>query len=435
MKPIRIILLLLLLPFPLSSASAATQTQPADSRLGLSAMPARAWRLSATQAGAGGATQTSQLLPPVDEDLCPGEVLSFELTIHLPRTPAKGDLVFAFDSTGSMGGVIEAAQINATRIMDDLNRLISDVRFGVIDIEDYPLEPYGVPNINEPYRLRQHLTADRNAIRFAIEELSPNSGSDLPEAYTRAIYEAHADPNIGWREDARRLLLLFGDSVAHDDGLNEGIPNPPYHPFSNPHWRTGYAPTYLDPGRDGVPGTPDDLDFQTELTALIDQDITLLSVVTSSTFLRPNQGELVIYWNTWATQTGGKAVPLWNASDLPELIRDLVEETIVGVIKRLALQTEPDSFETWVYSDPAEITDITVPSDGAFSFIGKVQPPTDAKAGTYQFRIVAVGDGIPYGEVPVTITVPEECFPDPEYPNWYYLPLIAAERVEPEPLE
>lgn len=367
--------------------------------------------------------QSSQSQPPIDENLCPGEILPFEMTVTLPRAPAKGDIVFAFDTTGSMGGVIFSAQTNAMRIMEDLNRLIPNVQFGVIDMEDYPLAPYGDPGMTEAYRLRQRLTDNRDAVRNAINALAANMGNDLPEAYARVVHEAHADSNIGWRENARHLLLTFGDSVAHDDDLNKGVPYPqPYNPGQR--WQTGLPPSFLDPGRDGVPGTPDDLDFQSELTRLAEQNITLLSVVTSSTFPRPTHSELVTYWNTWAARTGGKAVPLWNAGDLPELIRRLVEETIVGVIKRLTLQAVPEFFAPWVVFDPAEINDIPVPTDTTFSFLGRVETPADARAGTYQFRILVIGDGIIYGERPVTITVPGACFPDPDYPTWYYLPLI-----------
>ncbi|MFQ5858587.1 MAG: hypothetical protein ACE5LU_23555 [Anaerolineae bacterium] len=374
-----------------------------------------------------------QLMAPIYEDLCPGEIFHFQFTIYLPRTPAKGDIILAFDTTNSMQGVIHAAQENAIRIMDDLNGLISDVHFGVIDIEDYPLDPYGESG-NEAYRLRQPLTSNRDAVRAAIEALWANGGGDLPEAYTRAIHEAHADPRIGWRDNARRLLLIFGDSAPHDDALNEGIPSPPYRPPWDWDWETGLPPSFLDPGRDGVPGTSDDLDFQTELAALTEHNITLLSVVTSSTFPQPDHSELVTYWNAWAARTGGKAVPLWNASELPELIRDIVEDTIVGVIKRLALHAEPEYYRSWVYSDPAEITDIPVPSDGPYSFLGRVEVPPDIPAGTYRFRIIALGDGINYGEKPVEITVPKECFPpNPDYPNWYYLPLISKEHAVPPP--
>lgn len=364
------------------------------------------------------------ILPPIEEELCPGEVLPFELTVYLPRTPAKGDIIFAFDTTGSMGPVIQAAQSNAIRIMNDLNNLISDVRFGVIDIEDYPIEEYGADE-NVAYRLRQPLTGDWNAVRVAIDTLQANAGSDQPEAYTRGLYEAYADYRVGWREDARRLLLIFGDSFAHDNALNEGISNPPYQPIPNPDWRTGHPPSFLDPGRDGVPGTADDLDFHTELAALARRDITLLAVIPEPWYPAPTQAELVTYWNIWAKQTGGKAVRLWDAGDLPELIRELVEETIVGIIRRLAVEAEPEFFEPWVYSDPAEINDVPIPMDGELSFLGKVQAPPDAVAGTYQFFVKVYGDGIVYAEKPVTITVPEECFPEVDYPYWYHLPLLA----------
>lgn len=403
MKYLQVVLVLALLLL-MGPAASGTQAQPAR---GDPAPP-----------------EPNQILPPVDENLCPGEILPFQLTIYPPSRPAKGDILFAFDTTASMGGVISSAQENAVVIMNDLNRLISDVRFGVVDIEDYPIEPYGAPGDNQAYRLTQPLTTNRDAVRAAINSLAPNSGGDFPEAYTRAIHEAHADPQIGWREDARRLLLMFGDSVPHDDALNEGIGSPPYRPPANGMWETGHPPSFLDPGRDGVPGTRDDLDLQVELARLTDNDISLLHVVTSSTFIQPDQADLVIYWNTWATSTGGKAVPLWNARDLPELIRQLVEDTVVGVIKRLTLHTAPASYGSWVEFNPAEIRDIPIPSDGALSFLGRVKPPPDARAGTYHFRIIAIGDGIEYGEKPITITVPEWCFPEPDFEYWYYLPLI-----------
>ncbi len=396
----------------ISSISAATYTPAVDVGVSTAGTPE-----------APGQAEPDQLLPPINEDLCPGEIYPFELTIYLPRTPAKGDIIFAFDTTGSMAPVIRSAQENALRIMDDLNSLISDVQFGVIDIEDYPLDPYGADD-NQAYRLRQPLATDRDAVRLAIDALEANSGSDQPEAYTRTIYEAHADSRIGWRDNARRLLLVFGDSFPHDDNLNEGIPHPPYSNKPGQRWETGWPPSYVDPGRDGVPGTADDLDFQTELAALADQDSTLLSVVTPSWYPLPTQSDLVTYWNFWAAPTGGKAVPLWNAGDLPELIRNLVEDTVVGVIKRLTLETDPDFYKSWVVFDPAEINNIVIPMDGALSFLGRVEAPLDAEAGTYRFRILAVGDGILYGEKQVTITVPGACFPDETYPTWYYLPLV-----------
>ena len=366
-----------------------------------------------------------QLLPPIEGELCPGEMLPFDFTVTIPATPVRGDIVFAIDTTGSMGGVIRAAQENALAIMEDLNELIPDVQFGVIDVEDYPTDPYGQP-VNVAYRLRQGVTDDREAVRTAINEMVANAGGDLPEAYTRTFYEAFADPEIGWRPGARRLLLFFGDSVPHDDNLNEGFERPPYVPPGRTDgiWRTGHPPAYLDPGRDGVPGTEDDLDFQTVLQGLKDSEVTLLVVVTSSTFPAPDQRGLVVYWNHWAGITGGRAVPLWNASDLPEVIRDLVKGTITH-INRLAIEADPEWFNDWVFTEPPEMGPIEIPPAGhVFPFFGRIVVPDGTPPGTYHFMLRAIGDGYVYGEKPVTIVVRSDCAP-PALNRWYYLPLVA----------
>jgi len=366
-----------------------------------------------------------QLLPPIEGELCPGESLPFDFTVTIPATPVRGDIVFAIDTTGSMGGVIRAAQENALAIMEDLNELIPDVQFGVIDVEDYPTQPYG-QTVNEAYRLRQSVTSDREAVRAAINDMIANAGGDLPEAYTRAFYEAFADPNIGWRPGSRHMLLFFGDSVPHDDNLNDGFDRPPYVPPGRVDrvWQTGHPPSYLDPGRDGAPGTADDLDFQPVLQALNENEITLLVVVTSSTFPDPDQRELVIYWNYWASITGGRAVPLWNAGDLPEVIRDLVKGTITH-INRLAIEADPEWFNDWVFTEPPEMGPIDIPPAGhVFPFFGRVVVPHNTSPGTYHFMLRAIGDGYIYGEKPVTIVVRDDCEPT-VLNRWYYLPLIA----------
>lgn len=372
-----------------------------------------------------------QLLPPIEGELCPGERLPFDFTVTLPPAPAKGDIIFAIDTTGSMGGVIRAAQENALAIMEDLNHLIPDVQFGVIDVEDYPVDPYGAPT-NQAYRLRQSVTSDREAVRAAINEMVAGQGGDLPEAYTRLVHEGYADSRIGWRPGARRLLLFFGDSVPHDDNLNEGFSHPPYVPPGrlDGTWETGHPPSLLDPGRDGVPGTEDDLDFQTELRALNDHDVTLLVAVTSSTFPQPDQRDLVVYWNQWTDMTGGRAVPLWNAGDLPQVIRDLVQGTVTH-INRLAVYADPEWFDAWVLVDPVEITDIRIPPAGrVFPFYGRVMVPYDASPGTYRFMLRAIGDGYIYGEKQVTIIVRSDCQPT-FFNRWYYLPLVTRNYVGP----
>ena len=358
-------------------------------------------------------TPTRTSTPTVTATLCPGESIHETKTIHIPPAPARADIVFAFDASGSMSDEIGSAQANAITIMNNLAGLIPDVQFGVMDFLDYPISPYGGAS-DHPYLLRQAITGDRNAVQGAINAITTGWGDDGPEAYTRGLYESYADPAIGWRPDARRFLVMFGDSVAHDDDLNAGVPSPPYLPGQP--WQTGYAPTFLDPGRDGQPGTSDDLDFQATLDGMRNNNVTLLAVTSVGGLATgPTLDGLVAYWQNWAGRTGagGSAVKLASTADLPSVIQSLVTAASRR-IGRLALETDPPQYQSWIQSVPPEYTNLDVPPAGlTVDFQVTISPPPGTPSGTYTFAIKAIGDGAVYGGQGVTIYVPPDCEPTP----------------------
>ena len=58
---------------------------------------------------------------------------------------------------------------------------------------------------------------------FAINRLWTGGGADGPESYSRVLFEATAPDNpLGWREDARKALIILGDNFPHDNDINEG---------------------------------------------------------------------------------------------------------------------------------------------------------------------------------------------------------------------
>ena len=355
-------------------------------------------------------TPTVTLTPTVQATLCPGECIEETKEIFIPPAPGKADILFAFDTTGSMKDVLSSAKSNAITITNNLTGLIPDIQFGVVDLRDYHPEPYGDPG-DWPYMLRQGITGDQMAVQTAINATSHYGGGDAPEAYTRALYESYSDPAIGWRADARRFVVMFGDDVPHDDNLNEGVSSPPEYPGGS--WVTGHPPSYLDPGRDGTPGTADDLDFQPVLDALKTNRITLLYVVSGGG--STSQANLVTYWKQWAgwTNTGGDAVPLSDAADLPAVIQNLV--TASGRhISRLELLADPSSYQSWLTVNPPAYTDLTVPPEGlTVTFSVLICVPLGTPSGMYSFSINAVGDGAIYGGQGVTIWVPPSCEPTP----------------------
>ncbi|MBS1251151.1 MAG: hypothetical protein MAG451_00181 [Anaerolineales bacterium] len=371
------------------------------------------------------APPTTPLLP-LEYRLCPRDVRTLRYDVHVPPAPLQADILFAFDTTGSMDEVISAGQESAAEIMTNLQALIGDVRFGIVDFRDYSGFPLGEPG-DWPYRLRQVLTPHTSDVQTSIDELESGGGGDVEEAYSRVLYEAYADQRIDWRPEARHFIVVFGDSVPHDDDLNAGIPTPqPYRPGRV--WRSGpYPPPHLDPGRDAENGTDDDLDFQPVLSDLNSHSITLLFVVSEISnyleLLGLTVDDLLIYWQTWAGMTGpgGDARILEDAEALPATIQSLV--TAAGRhVGQLTVSIVPAQFSQWVTVEPPAYADLVIPSSGLDrEFDVAISVPPDTAPGQYSFELVAEGDGTVYVRQSVDITVPDSCFATPT-PTWVPLP-------------
>ena len=392
-----------------------------------------------------GVNQEQEATPasPLQYNLCPGESTTFSFVVYLPPAPVQADIVFAFDTTGSMDGVIQTAQDRAVEIMTNLQNLISDVRFGLVDFRDYPVDPYGL-STDWPYRLRQPLINHVPYVQMKIEELEGDGGVDGPEAYSRALYEAYADEHVDWRPEARRFIIMFGDSVPHDDDLNAGVAAPqPHRPYDT--WQTGYPPAYIDPGRDTENGTEDDLDFQAVLGGLRDRSTTLLFIVSDAKLEGLTIDELLAYWRIWAAMTGpgGDAKALEDLADLPATIQSLVTAAARHV-NQLSVVAAPSWFDEWITVNPPGYEGLDIPPAGLDRrFDVTVTVPLDVPANQYRFDLLALGDGTVYQRQRVEITVTEGCFPTPTptwapvptpRPRWLlYVPFLANNLVNWQP--
>ena len=218
----------------------------------------------------------------VEATLNPGESLIVDKTVTIPDPPypVKADVIFVFDLTGSMSGVLTTAKAKSGDIMDTLNATGVDIQYGVASYMDYPhrytscgyTNTYGSAAAGDyAYALNQSITSDQAAVKAAINGLTLGSGWDGPQDYTRAMYESYADSAIGWRPGAKRIIVNFGDNVPHDCNLNEGVPG-----------KTGTWTTGGDPGRDEVMGTADDLDLQTVLADMAANNVILLECHTTT---------------------------------------------------------------------------------------------------------------------------------------------------------
>ncbi|HJR94339.1 MAG TPA: vWA domain-containing protein, partial [Gaiellaceae bacterium] len=121
------------------------------------------------------------------------------LLIHTPAgrstAPAATDVLFVFDTTGSMSDALSEAQSQATNVMSDLSGRLPNLRFGIAQLRDYGSDPV--------WRVEQELTSDQAAVQGAIESLSANQGGDSPEAYGTGLFQSRSDSAVAWAHGAK----------------------------------------------------------------------------------------------------------------------------------------------------------------------------------------------------------------------------------------
>lgn len=236
-------------------------------------------------------------------------------TIPYPQT----DIMFVFDTTGSMEDALDEAKQEMATAMVQIASSLPDVRYGLSEVRDYGGSEYDEENPDDlPWQLGAAIGADPSVLAAALNGLEASGGGDTPESYGRALWEAATNPRVGWRPGSRHLIALIADSVPHDDELNQGIPE--FDWYEESPWDTGLE--FRDPA--GIPTsqvTPaTDLDWQSVLQQLAANGKPLQFVnYQGSTGLLP-------YWENWAGRTGGRAV----YADAGELVSDLVGLAAAG---------------------------------------------------------------------------------------------------------
>jgi len=156
------------------------------------------------------------------------------------KTSAQGicikdiDIVIAIDTTGSMGGVIATVKAEALNIMNSIDAAFSGYKtqYGVVNFRDYA---DGAP---WPVQYLQPLTTNKTAVQTAINSMSAGGGADIPEAYSRVMYESYS--SFGYRPNAAKVLLMMGDAIPHDKAATATPPRASTDP-------SYVAPNYFDP--------------------------------------------------------------------------------------------------------------------------------------------------------------------------------------------
>lgn len=132
----------------------------------------------------------------------------------------KLDVVFVFDSTGSMGGILLEVKTRIRQFVQVVTYLVPNTRLGLVTYRDnkkYDLDEYQYTVKYMP--LTKADEAGMEKIQRFLRQTEAYGGGDIPEA----VYEGlrTAIHSAGWRKDAKKVIILFGDAPPRpeDDGL------------------------------------------------------------------------------------------------------------------------------------------------------------------------------------------------------------------------
>lgn len=133
-------------------------------------------------------------------------------TVGDPVVPVQGrpiDVVFAVDTTGSMGGLIEGAKRTVWSIATHIRQTErnADLRIGLVAYRD----------IGDDYVTRDFaLTRDLDAVFAELSSYRAQGGGDTPEDVDAAL-DATLH-KMAWRGTAKKLVFLVGDAPPASRG-------------------------------------------------------------------------------------------------------------------------------------------------------------------------------------------------------------------------
>jgi len=179
-------------------------------------------------------SDTSRLDDAREGHLVATKAAALDLSRRLARHDV--DVLFLADNTGSMSGIIAAVKTNAQAILnalagDDLRFADVEINWGVARYVGDPVE--GVAPTTA-YQLIQPITDSKEDVQAGINTWYASGGGDLPEAVFFAIQQAATEGDgiprdgsattgqeVGWRDGAAKVIVVFGDAPSHQSTVNE----------------------------------------------------------------------------------------------------------------------------------------------------------------------------------------------------------------------
>ena len=135
-------------------------------------------------------------------------------------TGRQEDIVFVFDTTGSMGDEIDEMQHAVITFSKAIAEAGIDYNLGLTEYKDFPLLEFGLECGEEDdvaYTVHNDgiLTDNNETMSGWIKSLRASGGNDVPEALLAAL--AHTVKDQQWRADAHRIAIIITDAPPHPD--------------------------------------------------------------------------------------------------------------------------------------------------------------------------------------------------------------------------
>lgn len=375
--------------------------------------------------------------------LPPGGCSTVAVVCSIPAFPPVADILIDFDLTGSMGQELDSLKDNAINIMNGIRAEISNSTFGLISAEDYNANYFDVFGSNcgysgpygsglkpdSPYRLDIALTSDIPAVENAINAMFLGDGADGAEDYTRQLYESIAEletdtngiyGSIGWRPDAKKIVLAFNDNLPHDCNITQCIGG---FPFSFGR----------DPGRDEIENTGDDLVLLNVLDQMAFNNVSLVDVYSGDSLTKQ-------LWDCWTALTPGGGSFLVNPDgsipggvSIDSFIVDLIHSTFDTLDEVTARVCGGDS--SFLNSvTPPSYNDVPTPSQISFDLEFCVPPGTPP--GTYCIDVCTYTDNLLLCSYTVCINVTSGVGAEEEArPNEFLENRIQLLETSPNPFQ
>ncbi|MFT3693672.1 MAG: VWA domain-containing protein [Kofleriaceae bacterium] len=119
------------------------------------------------------------------------------------------DVVFAIDTTGSMGGLLDGAKRTVWSIASHIRDVDknADVHIGLVAYRD----------LGDTYVTKDFaMTSDLDAVFAELATYQAEGGGDVPEDVDAALYDAVH--KMQWRDGSKKMLFLVGDAPPASRG-------------------------------------------------------------------------------------------------------------------------------------------------------------------------------------------------------------------------